>query len=651
MTTGVPLYLVSACASAEEFVAAFRRYADRTGIFVPVSEPIAQGRRGRVALTLKDGGVMLEGEVEITQSSAKPVGLHGRVGMTLRFVEPDELTKTVLGELEKARLAMTLPTPTVTPRPAEIPSAPRAVPPAVGGRIDAANALAECVVIGDVGTLREAPGDPNKSGPGKFVIPTIPNVGGRAHTPSTPPALTARPKTPSTPPALTPRPKTPSIPPEIKLPPPPSTKAEQKMTSLGMPAMDRLPAETKPKSDPTPVPKGTSMGMPALTKPPADTAAYPMRDQVAPSKERPRDDPTTPLMMRSSRPTDPGVASTKSVPPPRRPNTPSTPPAPRTPTPYAPLPIVRLPAATDGETTDLTNVPQPPPVGDDQRKSSLGVAMMTASPLEAPDVSDDEGPYVGPPPTSPPPAGRSGGMRASEIMAAIPSEDWTMTPDAVAPTVLPADTKAPDPAPLLPPPPPAEDWTIKADPEAPDGWGAPAAVERLPEPKVPKTGNRVLAVASEKALTAVEWEDKPTGIGEPLVQIDPTLMEPLAPMPALADDEPARIVAAPPMHDEVPTAAMRPTPLPLPLAPAVAMPGPLPGSYVTPPHGHGSVTGSGTHQALPRPDVTDGGTGFFRDSAEMPRYPTDQHAAIDTRKRKRTLVIVMSSVLVVARPR
>ena len=49
---------------AEEFVAAFRRYADRTGLFVPIAEPLPQGRRGRVALTLKDGRVWYERPAE-----------------------------------------------------------------------------------------------------------------------------------------------------------------------------------------------------------------------------------------------------------------------------------------------------------------------------------------------------------------------------------------------------------------------------------------------------------------------------------------------------------------------------------------------------------------------------------------------------------
>ena len=106
MTAGVPIYLVSACSSAEEFVAAFRRYADRTGVFVPMAQPLPAGKRGTIALTLIDGGVMIDGEAEIIASSAKPSPLHGRPGMTVRFLEPDDASKATLGELEKARLAM-----------------------------------------------------------------------------------------------------------------------------------------------------------------------------------------------------------------------------------------------------------------------------------------------------------------------------------------------------------------------------------------------------------------------------------------------------------------------------------------------------------------------------------------------------------------
>ena len=113
MTTGVPIYLVSACTTGEEFVAAFRRYADRGSLFVPIAEPIPAGRRGRFALTLAGGGVLIEGEGDVISSSKVPSILHGRVGMTIRFGELDDNSKTVLIELEKARLAAKPPAPSV----------------------------------------------------------------------------------------------------------------------------------------------------------------------------------------------------------------------------------------------------------------------------------------------------------------------------------------------------------------------------------------------------------------------------------------------------------------------------------------------------------------------------------------------------------
>lgn len=219
VTTGVPIYLVSACTSGEEFVAAFRRYADRNGLFIPIAEPIEIGRRGRFALTLTNGGVMVEGEGEVISSARTPSVLHGRVGMTIRFVDLDEQSKTVLIELEKARLSMKPPPPSVPPRPAELPPQPRAVPPTPSGRIDANNALAECVVIGDIDQLAVPdPKAPPKAGP-RFVVPTIPPVAGqRPRSPSTPPMgmPAERPRPPSTPPRI---PSAPSTPPMgLKLP-------------------------------------------------------------------------------------------------------------------------------------------------------------------------------------------------------------------------------------------------------------------------------------------------------------------------------------------------------------------------------------------------------------------------------------------------
>jgi hypothetical protein len=638
VSAGVPLYLVSACGSAEEFVAAFRRYADRTGLFVPLAEPLPAGRRGRIALALKDGGVMIDGEAEVVASSARPSGIHARVGMTLKWVEPDEPSKTVIAELEKARLAMKPAPPSVPPRPAEIPAEPRPVPPAPGGRIDAANALAECVLIGDPSTFTSAA---VPSGPaGKFVIPSIPSTNRTPKPPTTPPALT-RPRTPSaqipvikpiTPPigvkpaeAVTkppevapvlatpvggvpaPKPTTPptgvhadAVPaakpttpsggtpvapiattPSGGVPAPvtPGSSGEMRATTLGTPPLARGPKS----EDKVPPSRATRIGFPALKLPameaPAVIVGAPPKDDPPAATGSPFQRATPPQPMAAVAPRPPGPAM------------------PRNPTPFTPLPIVRLPASepvVDPEQTDLTDVPLP--ASDEPRH--LGVAIVTA--VVAPEASE---PTRQEPPLSPseiaaaeasgPPAPpvepaaparatsaeasagtRSGGMRASELMAAIGGgDDWTMTPDAPSPTILPArtaeletSTRPTEPIDAIEKAPePAGDWTMSADPSQDGGWSPPSKVD-IP-PVAATKGNRVVAIASAEPLNAVEWEDKPTGIGEPLVEIDPSLLGSRMSEPAIA----------PPLMPPPMTAApMMASPPPIPMTGALAMPGAIP---------------------------------------------------------------------------
>ncbi len=626
MTTGLPLYLVSACDTAEEFVAAFRRYADRTGLFIPAASPLPAGRRGRLALTLKDGGVMIEGEAEILQSSVKPTVLHGRPGMTVKFVEPDEPSKTVIGELEKARLALKPAPPSVAPRPAAIPAEPRPVPPAPSGRIDATNALAECVVIGDPAVLRETAG-PRAHSDSKFTVPAIP------------PAGSPRPKTPSAappPPAVKPpsveRTKAPTVPPDpaaTKLPMPsamPKPPANSKHTSIGFPIVDKMPARDFGLAEPVPiVSNATTLGMPALDRKPdvslADTkigtaapinptpTSLPAQDdktsigtselvetkpyeQVAeedataissPPIKKPTDpmpaavplatpaDPLSPKRTESAKHhkatsigfpalrtpfetqalrTVPGSSPSKFDPqepsPPTLPKnpratqapsprgkTPTTPPlTPRHPTPVAPVPIVRSPAKA---------VPTPPP---DQEPTDIGSDLQVATAPTEPMSSVDSGAIAKP-------AQRSGGMRASEILAAIPAGDWTMTPDESVPHALPSDEKLPamgasEPTPApAPPPVPSGDWLMSLDPET--GWSEPEKVE---------AGNPVHAVASDKPINVQQWDEKPTGIGESKIEVDSSLMEQRR--ASSSDDEPARIVDTKPTDVPPPHASLPP---------------------------------------------------------------------------------------------
>ncbi|HEX3479234.1 MAG TPA: PEGA domain-containing protein [Kofleriaceae bacterium] len=256
---GAPIYLVSACASGEEFVAAFRRYADKNGLFIPIGDPLPPGSRSRFAVTLRDGGVMVEGEAEIVSSGRAPSVLHGRVGMTLRFVQPDDASRTTLSELEKARLAMKPAPPSVPPRPADIPAEPRPVPPPVQGRIDAVNALAECVAIGDVSglgaPLPPVALPPPKPGP-RFVMPAIPAARTAPGT-SPPGTLGVAPR-----PAPAPRPSTAPLPIAVPRPDDRAAAEPPAVTPRATPQPDRLrSAERTAAPDPV---SGLSRTMTAI---------------------------------------------------------------------------------------------------------------------------------------------------------------------------------------------------------------------------------------------------------------------------------------------------------------------------------------------------------------------------------------------------
>jgi hypothetical protein len=760
VTTGVPIYLVSACASAEEFVAAFRRYADKTGLFIPMAEPLPAGRTGRLALTLADGGVMIEGVAQIVTSSAKPLGLYGRPGITVKFTEPDNFSKQVIADLEKARLALRPLPPSVPPRKAEVPAEPRPKPPAIVGRIDAANALAETVAIGDLAQLEVVAGDANASGGmpkagQKFVVPSIPNIGGssgsgptraktptappegRAKSPTTPPEgrpkspttppPEARPKSPTKPPLAEPRAKTPTKPPPAdarpksptgppssaglaladalkaadppkppertrpptKPPPTPPAAAApplpggKRKTMLGMPIVDKLPVE-KLTATPPPGPKATQQGMPPMKVtstqplplvPPAEVQGAELKQTTKAPAPAPAPAPT-----RAKSATRP----------------------PRHPTPAAPLPVARLPArgappiaveAVDiaTESTDITTVPEPAlPERDTVEQSA-------ASAIE--EKKEEARPQ------------RSGGMRASEIMAAIPTDDWTMSPDQSAPVVLPSSEKIAKTedkitieAKTVPKGPPTGDWTMQADPEAPDGWGAPSKVSKqAPPPETAAqaaeraaTGNPVHSVSSKKELDVQEWEDKPTGIGQPLVEIDSTLMEPLKPMPLFDEQVPAPpavaqtgvspVLPAHPHHVRAQTGPVQldvPPPLvgnmargntgPAPVlvptqqpqagfdnvgTPPPLAPPPLAPQQMNPSYSGPMPQATGQQHVYPQFDpnqqmqmmgfprqVSDAGTGFFRDSEQVPRFPTDAQDQAERQRRKKVLFIAVGSAV------
>ncbi|HEU0034812.1 MAG TPA: PEGA domain-containing protein [Kofleriaceae bacterium] len=604
MTTGAPIYLVSACTSGEEFVAAFRRYADRNGLFVPISEPIPAGRRGRFAVTLRDGGVMIEGDGEVISSGSSPSVLHGRVGMTIRFGELDPDSKTVIVELEKARLAMRPPPPSVPPRPATVPAQPRPLPAPIGGRVDAHNALAQCVAIGDVAALQVVEPKPVSKPGARFVVPTIPPVAGapRAKPPSMPPIGNAAPVAAAELPAM---PRTDTIK-DVGPPAAMPTKASAKPTVSKPPSAHPIENADPDDSDvrtliaPPPRPPGAfSATLPAVALPERKAAQV----QAA---HRELDEPTAnDPVPRHDTPTD-----MAAMPPPRMPAKQMRavmPPPSTTPTemavPPSPSDAIARPIVEE-EATDLSVIPDSAaePTGEDEqivpqvddelgpappppRSTTIGVAVSPSGAqvlpaFAAPEIQRESTevneiplrppargaapakpiarepsgrvvvgtPGVDPhaktlePENEPEPAPPPKPSRPSPaIEEATPSGDWTMAPGDHGPTIQPRAKK------------PTGDWTMSVDPQAPDGWSEPSKVDLAPLPAATPTPAPAKPAAAKRKPTRPEpppGPPQPTvasarpiearapraataepAPAEPKVQIDPTLIEPLAALP------------------------------------------------------------------------------------------------------------------------
>ncbi|MDB4960236.1 MAG: hypothetical protein JWP01_235 [Myxococcales bacterium] len=627
LVTGVPIYLVSACASGEEFVAAFRRYADRNGVvFVPLAEPLPSGKKARFALTLKDGGVMVEGDAEVVSSARTPSVLYGRIGMTLKFTLPDEPSKTTLGELEKARLALKPLPPSVPPRSAQIPAAPRATPPAPSGRIDAVNALAECVAIGELGTTDNADTIPPKNASQKFVVPTIPPMGpgsGRIKAPTVPPMPVVRP----------PMSTTLGVQPLAK-PPTPAAGADLLQTRRGpAPAVDLtstgkadLSVTMRGTKPPTPAAPTPAAPMPIVQQPappivaerrvvpeievnePTDLTAIPQVDDAIPDA---LSDTTVPVEAPEPLPPEPVPAKPK---PRERKTVMGVAVVPSGVMVLPAAPALRIPSEEESRDTSEMQVQKPTAA-----RHSLTVRGDAFDDVDA--LSKTEPPQA---------------LRALNVEEPTPSGDWTMTPGANGPTITPTlrGEKPPSPA-----GPPTGDWLIALDPSTPDGWGEPSKIEKRPAGELPP-GPPVLAVASSRPLdsNARAQTELPDDAG-PKVQIDPTLIEPLSAMPTLDPDE------------EVDDPA-------LPSPPAIAQPMSMVGSDGLMPIPSQApamvaplanlVSGRSTHgfDAQPQPaSVGSAGSEVFADSAA---YSTGSAPLVpDAGRGKRMMVILASAVAVV----
>lgn len=541
MTAGVSIYLVSACSTGEEFVAAFRRYADRGSLFVPIADPIPAGRRGRFALTLANGGVLVEGDAEVISSSKVPSVLHGRVGMTIRFGELDDRSKTVLIELEKARLVAKPPAPSVSPRVVELPDGPRPKPPATSVRLDASVALAECTALGDLEALEKTIAAPPKAGP-KFVVPSVPPVG--APRPATPtgPQPVARPNTPSGAHPVVARPKTPSVPPAMPaLSPPPASREAPPSSPVKAPSPAGPFSTTMLAVQPAPEKPKLSLELALASASREIEAAKTEAMEVPPAPFTPSsmeavDGPRTEAMDVPPAPMTPTEMAAEP-PPPADKKTPewmlmtvrsSSPPPPTPAPPIIGTPPIRMIEADLDEPTDLTAMPIIPE--DLARKTSLGIAAVQREPaaltVRRPPTTDGEDVPVEIVATMPPeldsrpvaiddadtsvteqPAGavqlpsavRALTAKPPTVEEPTPSGDWTITPGIDKPTIqprklTPSEELTPilqtvDVAPQLAGAPTrlTGNWTIQLDPSAADGWSEPSKVDAaaLPEDHVP----------------------------------------------------------------------------------------------------------------------------------------------------------------------
>jgi hypothetical protein len=236
---------------------------------------------------------------------------------------------------------------------------------------------------------------------------------------------------------------------------------------------------------------------------------------------------------------------------------------------------------------------------------------------------------------------------APSVASAASRPAPSASPSSAGGAELPRPT---DPAGL-----PSGDWLIALDPAAPDGWSEP--FETVPPHQLaddPAAAAAAVAAPSSDArprrpTQRPEPTPRPEAMprGEPKVQIDPTLIEPLA---ALPDDGSLAVRTSSPELLGYSTGGFPVTPAPggIPSTPPFAAPPPFgPPSAFGAPHGAPAYPLDPSYQmvpvtTLPAPRaVTAGGSGSgFID----PRYATGD--ALPVRGRRRHVIIVLATAIV-----
>jgi hypothetical protein len=635
-----PVYLVSRCASIDEFVAAFRRYVDRVGVFVPSAQPVAVGKRARFALTLRDGGVMIEGDGEVITASTRASGLHGRPGMTLRFSNLDEPSKVVIAHLEKVRFGakVTAPSDHLQPRPGPTPpdEAVNAVPYGAAGN-DPAQALAECVVVGD-GVQLMQPGAPSAAigklearGTGTDLVSassTKTGFGsGPVPAPAVPPPVPSRPM--PAPPISQPMPAM-SPPPPTPPPVPPSGKFA--IPSIP-PAQPSDPARPKTPTNPRQTMLGQAFGpspapsreLPAVM-PPAPSA--PVSVSAAPDAI-PTHTPSTAVT----------IAAGAATAPMQRPPIADAVPSPQSDAAWLITTTrgVAPPGVSDPPEVEV-EPPKPPMIPKAAKRTMMGIAAISREPARPTDPNmgapvyelghvDDEVER------------KPSGMESNTIEV----DPTLMGPPPEPPSIddLPSPLQVASSPMITTPMPQLEAQAAALRPYVSSGAPADGGPNALPGlgagvPPVPRPKTNPSLAETEPNLVPIQT---------PM----PGSMMSTGPMPPLVPQPMTQVTAPPP-------GAMVGGPLPgMPGVPM--MPGPVPGSYVAPapglpaiPGGDGRTPGYASPLEGQRA-LTDGGSGFFladSDASGMTYRTDDLTAMVQAPRQKRILVIAISCAVVVA---
>ena len=92
--------IVSQCATAEEFVAAFHPYLERDSLFIATGSPEEPGQSVRFVMTLAGGETVLRGAGRVLECHRDRGNFYGMRGMKLQFDELDDGSRRALAALE-----------------------------------------------------------------------------------------------------------------------------------------------------------------------------------------------------------------------------------------------------------------------------------------------------------------------------------------------------------------------------------------------------------------------------------------------------------------------------------------------------------------------------------------------------------------------